>query len=93
MRISAKAFGLASGRIWGGGVAFTALIHLAVPSYGSAFLNFVSSIYPGFHAASSFGDTLVGILYGLLDGFVGGLIFAWLYNSLTGKANDTGAKS
>lgn len=85
MRISAKALALASGLLWGGGVAFTALIHLAVPSYGSAFLAFVSSIYPGFHAARSFGDALVGIGYGLVDGFVGGFIFAWLYNAFVGK--------
>lgn len=80
MRISAKALALASALLWGGGVAFTALIHLAVPSYGAAFLDFVGSIYPGFHAGRSFGDALVGVGYALLDGFVGGLIFAWLYN-------------
>jgi hypothetical protein len=78
---------LASALLWGGGVAFTALVHLAVPSYGTAFLAFVGSIYPGFHGASSFGDALLGIVYGLADGFCGGLIFAWLYNLFVPRAS------
>jgi hypothetical protein len=92
MRISAKALALASGLIWGGGVAVAALVHLAVPSYGSAFLAFVSSIYPGFHGARSLGDALVGIGYGLVDGFIGGFIFAWLYNAFIGKDSGTAAQ-
>jgi hypothetical protein len=93
MRISTKALALASALLWGGGVAFTALTHLAIPSYGSAFLGFVSSIYPGFHGARSFADALVGIGYGLVDGFVGGFIFAWLYNAFAGKAPEPANKS
>jgi hypothetical protein len=80
MRISVKAMAFALGLLWGGGVAFTALAHLAFPSYGTGFLVFVSSIYPGFHGARNLGDALVGTVYGLFDGATGGLIFAWLYN-------------
>jgi hypothetical protein len=87
MRISVKAMALASALLWGGGVTFTALVHLAIPSYGTAFLALVSSIYPGFHGARSFGDALVGTGYGLADGFWGGLIFAWLYNLFVPRTN------
>ena len=80
MRISVKAMAFALGLLWGGGVAFTALAHLAFPSYGTGFLVFVSSIYPGVHGARNLGDALVGTVYGLFDGTTGGLIFAWLYN-------------
>ncbi len=72
MRISVKALALALGLVWGGGIAFVGLVHLAVPGYGTAFLEFTSSIYPGFHAARSFGDALVGIAWGLADGAGGG---------------------
>jgi hypothetical protein len=56
------------------------LINLAVPSYGAAFLQGVSSIYPGFHNSRHFLDVLVGTGYALFDGAVGGVLFAWLYN-------------
>jgi hypothetical protein len=55
-------------------------MNLAAPSYGAEFLKVTASIYPGFHASRTFPDVLVGIAYGLLDGAVGGLLFAWLFN-------------
>lgn len=89
MRISVKALALTLGLIWGGGIAFAGLIHLAVPAYGTAFLDFASSIYPGFHGARSFGDVLVGIAWGFADGVGGGLICGWLYNLLAGRPSET----
>ena len=89
MRISVKAFALASALIWGGGVAVAALVHLAIPSYATAFLAFISSIYPGFHGAQSFVDVLVGTAYALLDGFGFGLFFAWLYNLFVPRLSPT----
>ena len=85
MKLSVQALALACALIWGGGIALTALAHLAVPSYGSAFLAFVSSIYPGFDGGHSFADALKGIGYGLVDGGVGGAILAWLYNLLASR--------
>jgi len=87
MRLSAKAMALALGLLWGGGVAVAALVHLANPSYGGAFLDVVSSIYPGFHSARSMGDALLGTAYGLIDGAVGGFIFASLYNMFTRRSS------
>lgn len=80
MRLSVKGTAMAFGLIWGGGIFFLGLIHLASPSYASSFLAGVSSIYPGFHGARSFGDAVLGGVYALVDGGFGGLIFAWLYN-------------
>jgi len=78
---------LALGLLWGGGVAVAALVHLANPSYGTAFLDVVGSIYPGFHGARSMGDALLGTAYGLIDGSVGGFIFASLYNLFAGRSS------
>jgi hypothetical protein len=89
MRISPKAFGLAFAIVWGGGVACSSFVHLIVPSYAAAFLAFVSSIYPGFHGARSFADALVGTVYALLDGGIGGLFFAWLYNQFLPRSSST----
>jgi hypothetical protein len=90
MRISVKGLAWASALVWGGAIAFAGLIHLAIPSYATAFLELADSIYPGFHAARSFGDALVGIAWGLADGACGGLIFAWLYNCFAGRAPKAG---
>lgn len=82
MRLSVKALTIVSALLWGGGILFVGLIHLASPGYGASFLDGISSVYPGFHGARSFADALVGTGYALLDGAAGGFIFAWLYNLL-----------
>jgi hypothetical protein len=57
-----------------------ALVNLGWPAYGRAFLEFWGSVYPGVHADQTVGSLLLATLYGLLDGGIGGAIFAWLYN-------------
>ena len=81
MKLSTKAMGLTLGLLWGGCVLVVGLAHLIWPGYGVAFLGAVSSIYPGYDVGG-FGSVIVGTLYGLIDGSVGGVILAWLYNKL-----------
>ncbi len=80
MRLSIKGMMIASALTWGGGILCLGIIHLAVPSYGSSFLEGIRSIYPGFHGARAFTDALVGGAYAFVDGGLGGLVFGWLYN-------------
>ncbi len=80
MKLSVRALTIVSSLLWGGGVLLVGLVNLASPSYGVAFLQMVSSVYPGFHAAGTVGDVLVGTIYALVDGAVCGLLFGWLYN-------------
>ncbi len=80
MRLSIKAMTIVCALLWGGGILFVGLVHLASPAYGTSFLEGISSVYPGFHGARSFGDTLVGTGYALIDGGLGGFFLAWLYN-------------
>jgi hypothetical protein len=80
MSLSVKALMITCGLLWGGAIACVALVHLAIPSYGSSFLEGISSIYPGFHGARNLGDALVGTAYGLVDGAFGAFFFGWLYN-------------
>ena len=42
------------------------------------------------HATSNFGDVIVGTMYGLVDGAVGGAVIAWLYNRLAGRGSSEG---
>ncbi len=82
MKINIKALSLTIAIVWGGGILLVGLGNLMANTYGVAFLEVVASIYPGYQAASSFGDVIVGTLYGLVDGLIGGLIIGWVYNRL-----------
>ena len=86
MRISLKALAIVVALLWGGGVLFVGVVNLAVPSYGTVFLQCTSSVYPGFHNSRTFIDVLVGTAYALVDGAVGGLLFGWLYNLFAGRS-------
>jgi hypothetical protein len=46
----------------------------------------MSSVYPGYHDTRSIAEVIVGTLYGLCDGFIGGTVIAWLYNSFAKPA-------
>ena len=80
MQLSAKALAIVSAIFWGASVFLVGFINLAAPSYGTHFLHGISSLYPGFHASRTVFDVLVGTGYGIVDGAVGGYLFAVLYN-------------
>tara|TARA_B100001167_G_C16541350_1_gene199125 strand:- start:77 stop:355 length:279 start_codon:yes stop_codon:yes gene_type:complete len=81
MRLDIKTTAITFGLIWGmGAILMTGLANLIWPGYGQAFLDVVSSIYPGYHATASLGQVVAGALYGSLDGLIAGAVFAWLYN-------------
>ena len=86
MRFSLKALAVVAALLWGGGVLFVGLVNLAAPSYGTMFLQCVSSVYPGFHNSRTFIDVLVGTAYALVDGAGAGLLFGWLYNLQAGRS-------
>lgn len=86
MRLSTKAMAIAFGLLWGGAILLVGLVNLASSSYGTAFLQMCSSVYPGFHASGRIGDAIVGAGYGLVDGAIAGWLFAWMYNLFLGRA-------
>ena len=80
MRFNIKALAFTVSVVWAASILLTGLANLIWTGYATAFLEAVASLYPGYQAAPSFGEVIVGTLYGLLDGFVAGLVFGWLYN-------------
>ena len=82
MRFNIRALALAIGVFWGGAILITGVANLIWPGYGQAFLQLIASIYPGNSGASSLGQVVIGTLYGLVDGTIGGAVFAWVYNWL-----------
>lgn len=87
MKFNVKALALAAGALWGAVVFLTALTNLIWPSYGQACLEVLASVYPGYDAIPSFGQLIIGTGYGLVDGFIGGLVFGWLYNLFVAKTS------
>ncbi len=85
MKLNLKALALSLAVLWGLGFFLVGLANLIWSGYAAAFLNLLASVYPGYHAAGTFGDLIVGTLYAILDGGLGGLIFGWFYNSLVRK--------
>ena len=82
MKIDVRALGFSLALLWGGGILVTGIANLIWPTYGIEFLEMLASVYPGYQGTASFGQVLVGTLYGVLDldGLVGGLVLGWLYN-------------
>ena len=83
MRFNIIAFSLTSSLIWGGAIFVVGTANVVWPNYGSAFLELAASIYPGYQPGPSIGSVVMGTLYGLADGAIGGALFAWLYNLLS----------
>ena len=87
MRFDIKATAFTLALLWGAlGMFVTALANLVSPGYGQAFLDMMASVYPGYTAEPNFGQVLIGALYGVLDGAIVGVVFAWLYNTLASRA-------
>lgn len=80
MKLSVKGLALASAILWASALFLTGVINLRWPGYGQAFLEAMSSIYPGYKVGSGISGVITGTLYALLDAGIGGALFAWLYN-------------
>ena len=84
MTLNPKALALACGILWGAVALFAGLAHLVWPGYAGALLDFLASIYPGYHVGGM-GSVLVGTGYALVDGAGGGAVLAWLYNGFAAR--------
>jgi hypothetical protein len=69
--------------VWGLSAFLTGLGNLIWNRYGIAFLKVLESIYPGYTFGRwGFWGVIVVTLYAALDGFVIGVVIAWIYNLL-----------
>ena len=86
MRLNAAAmFFTRIGILWGACILFVGVADVIWPSYRQAFLQLCASIYPGYHPGAGFGSVLIGTLYALVDGAIGGAIFGGLYKAVHQK--------
>jgi hypothetical protein len=85
MKLEVKAFALAGALLWGLGVFFITLwvVLLDGPSSDPSLLG---RVYRGH--TYTFVGACIGLLWGLVDGFLGGAILAWLYNRFSKGTTD-----
>lgn len=84
MKLNVIRLGCALSTVWALIVFLVGLGNLIWPGYGVEFLKIIDSIYPGYHLAKwGFGGVIVATLYAAIDGWVVGVVFAWLYNLFT----------
>ena len=76
-RLNILSLGLAVGLWWGLGFAIIGILGMAA-GVGVSFIETFSIYYIGF--APTVPGIIVGFLWGLLDGFIGGVLIAAFYN-------------
>ncbi len=80
-KLHVLSFGLALGIVWSLSVFILGL--LAMTGYGAEFVKLIGSMYIGYTA--TIGGSFIGLAYGFIDMFIGGVIIAWLYNYFSRK--------
>ena len=83
MKLDVRAFAISCSLIWGFGLFFLTwwIIMFDGPT-GEVTL--IGRLYRGYSISPM--GSVIGLLWALIDGFVGGAIFAWLYNRIAGKS-------
>lgn len=83
MRLCVRTMAITIGVLWAVAFFLIAGAQQVWPTYGVPFLELMDSLYPGY-APGGFGSVIMGSLYALVDGAIGGAVFAWLYNRVLG---------
>ncbi len=82
MKLNVKAFALTCGLVWGLGIlALTWWIIAFDGATGE--VPFLGRIYRGYSVTPL--GSFIGLVWGLVDGAIGGAIFAWLYNLIADR--------
>lgn len=83
MKLNVLAFAIACGLLWGFGLLVLTWWIIAFEGT-STDPTFIGRVYRGYALTPAV--SVIGMAWGLIDGLVGGAIFAWLYNLLAGRA-------
>mgnify|MGYP001242648749 CR=1 FL=1 len=86
MTLNIKAFALACGILWGLSLFLVTWWIIYFEPHvmeENTFLTFIGYFYPGY-TVSPLGS-IIGLVWAFVDGIIGGAIFAWLYNMISGK--------
>ena len=83
MKLDVRAFAITCSLVWGFGLFFlTWWIILFDGPTGEATL--IGRLYRGYTISPM--GSVIGLVWALADGFVGGAVFAWLYNWIVARS-------
>ncbi|MDY6863307.1 MAG: bacteriophage holin [Thermodesulfobacteriota bacterium] len=71
--------GLSLGITWAAGIFFLGIMAWLL-DWGTAIVEISSALYIGYKATPL--GIMIGTVWAFVDGFIGGVIIAWLYNKL-----------
>jgi hypothetical protein len=81
MRFNVKAFALTCSLVWGFGLFLLTWWIIAFDG-ATGDVTFMGRIYRGYNISPQ--GSVIGLIWALADGLIGGAIFAWLYNTIAG---------
>jgi hypothetical protein len=82
MKLNVTAFAVTCGLVWGFGLFFLTWWIIMFDGITHE-VPFLGHLYRGYDVSPQ--GSVIGLVWALLDGGVGGAIFAWLYNFIVGK--------
>jgi hypothetical protein len=80
MKLNVKAFAIAVALVWGLGI-FIGTWWIIFLDGASSDMSVLGHIYRGYTITPI--GSVIGMMWGLVDGLIGGAIFAWLYNLIS----------
>ena len=84
MKLNVKSFSLTTALVWGFGLfLFTWWVIAFDGITGDPTL--IGRLYRGYSISPM--GSIIGLVWAFVDGLIGGAIFAWLYNLLSGNAS------
>ena len=84
MRLNVIAFALTCALFWGLGLLFITLWIILWDGSNSD-LTFIGRVYRGYNLTVV--GSILGLIWAFVDGFIGGAIFAWLYNLISRRSS------
>jgi len=87
MKLNVKAFGPTCGIVWGLGLFFLTWWAIAFDG-ATGERTLIGQLYRGYTISPM--GSLIGLAWAFFDGWIGGVVFAWLYNVLAGRPREGG---
>ena len=84
MKLDLKAAALAGGLVWGLGLFVLTWWIIAFEGQTGE-QTIIGMVYRGYNISAT--GSIIGMIWGFLDGLIGGFIFAWLYNKIVSKSS------
>ena len=87
MKLNVKAFALTCGLVWGFGL-FSLTWWIIAFDGATGEPTLIGQLYRGYSISPS--GSIVGLVWAFFDGWIGGAVFAWLYNLIAGQDSTKG---